>query len=122
MRFTEFSAYFAYSPPIVPSALSNKSSTEACPTGFLAVEPLKITSVRASPRKYLGELSPITHVTASIILDFPQPFGPTTAIKLLGNGMVVGSTNDLKPDILILDKRMWLSLIELVHIMPALRQ
>lgn len=34
-------------------------------------------------------------------LDFPQPLGPTTAHKLLGKITVVGSTNDLKPEIFI---------------------
>ena len=31
------------------------------------------------------------------MLDFPQPFGPTTAHMLLGSVTRVGSTNDLKP-------------------------
>src|SRR5579885_999435 len=102
-RLTEISANLAYSPPIVPSELSKISSTDACPTGLRAVDPLKITSVSASPRKYFGELSPMTQVTASIIFDFPQPLGPTTATRLLGKLMVVGSTKDLKPDILIFE-------------------
>src|SRR5690554_493633 len=50
-----------------------------------------------SPRRYLAELSPITQRTASMILDLPQPFGPTTAVRLVGKGTVVGSTNDLNP-------------------------
>ena len=32
-----------------------------------------------------------------MMLDFPQPFGPTTAHMLLGSVTRVGSTNDLKP-------------------------
>src|SRR3990167_1469997 len=98
----EISVYFAYSPPIVPSVLSKTSSTAACPTGLRALEPLKMTSDIDSPRRCFGELSPITQDTASIIFDLPQPFGPTTAIKLLGKAMVVGSTKDLKPDNFIL--------------------
>src|SRR3990167_7242387 len=98
----EISAYFAYSPPIVLSALSKTSSTEACPTGLRTLEPLKMTSVSDSPRNCLGELSPITQETASITFDLPQPLGPTMAIKLLGREMVVGSTKDLNPDNLIL--------------------
>jgi hypothetical protein len=31
-------------------------------------------------------------------LDLPQPFGPTTAHKLLGKFTLVGSTKDLNPD------------------------
>ena len=30
-------------------------------------------------------------------VDFPQPFGPTTAAMLEGKVTVVGSTKDLKP-------------------------
>ena len=32
-----------------------------------------------------------------MIFDFPQPFGPITPVKLLGNVSVVGSTKVLKP-------------------------
>ena len=32
-----------------------------------------------------------------MMLDLPQPFGPTTAHMLLGSVTRVGSTNDLKP-------------------------
>ena len=39
----------------------------------------------------------MTHRTASIIFDLPQPLGPTTATNWLLNGTTVGSTNDLKP-------------------------
>src|SRR3990167_1379270 len=109
---TDISENLAYSPPIEPSELSNTSSTDACPTGFLALEPLNMTSVNDSPRRYLGELSPMTQVTASIIFDLPQPFGPTIAMSLLGRLMVVGSTNDLKPAILMLESCMFPSLIK----------
>src|SRR5690606_6952826 len=84
-------------PNKVPSLLSKTSSIDAWPTGLRPLEPLKITSVMFSPRKFLAEDSPITQRTASIILDLPQPLGPTTAHKLLGKLTVVGSTNDLKP-------------------------
>jgi len=40
-----------------------------------------------------------------MMLDLPQPFGPTIPIKLLGNLMVVVSTKDLKPESLILLRR-----------------
>jgi hypothetical protein len=40
-------------------------------------------------------------------LDFPQPFGPTTPVKLLGKVTVVGSTNDLKPAIFSLVNRIF---------------
>ncbi|EAZ97876.1 hypothetical protein MELB17_11540 [Marinobacter sp. ELB17] len=57
-----------------------------------------MTSVMDSPRKYLAELSPNTHRTASMMLDLPQPFGPTTAVMFDGKATVVASTNDLNPD------------------------
>jgi len=41
-----------------------------------------------------------------MMLDFPQPFGPTTPVMLVGRCNVVGSTKDLKPDSLIVDRRM----------------
>ena len=56
-----------------------------------------MTSVIDSPRRFFAELSPITQRTASMMLDFPQPLGPTTAAMLLGKLTVVGSTKDLNP-------------------------
>src|SRR5690554_5718222 len=86
---------------MLPSLLSKISSMEACPTGFRPPEPLKMTSVMDSPRRFLAEDSPITQRTASMMLDLPQPLGPTTALRLLGKETVVGSTKDLKPASLI---------------------
>src|SRR5690242_6228066 len=83
------------------------SSTEAAPTGFLAAEPLKITSAMLSPRRCLADSSPITQRTASMTLDLPQPFGPTTPVRLLGKLTCVGSTKDLKPASLILVSRIY---------------
>ena len=76
------------------------------PTGLRVLEPLKITSAIDSPRKCLADDSPITQRTASIILDFPQPFGPMIPTRLLGTWIVVGSTNDLNPASFILVNRM----------------
>src|SRR6478752_8900110 len=81
-----------------PRELSETSSTEARPTGFLSVEPLKITSCMCSPRNCLADDSPRTQRTASITLDLPHPLGPTTPTSWPGTAMVVGSTKDLKPD------------------------
>ena len=69
-------------------------------------EPLKMTSAIESPRRCLAEISPITQRTASMMFDLPQPFGPTTPVRLLGNDTVVGSTKDLKPAILSFVRRM----------------
>ena len=46
-----------------------------------------MTSAIESPRRCLAELSPNTQRTASIILDFPQPLGPMTAVNGLRNGI-----------------------------------
>ena len=89
----------------MPSELSNTNSTEAAPKGLRAEEPLKITSAIDSPRRCFAEISPMTQRTASMILDLPHPFGPTTPVKLLGKVIVVGSTKDLKPAILSFVKR-----------------
>src|SRR5688572_16727822 len=91
---------------MVWSELSKISSTCACDTGLRAEEPAKITSVSESPRSRLAELSPITQRTASMMLDLPQPFGPTTPVMLVGRWSVVGSTKDLKPESLIVERRM----------------
>ena len=99
------SVYLAYWPWSVVSELSNNSSTDAEPTGFLALDPLNITSVIESPRSRLAELSPMTQRTASMTFDLPQPFGPTTPTSELGKSIVVGSTKDLKPASLILLSR-----------------
>jgi hypothetical protein len=53
----------------------------------------------------LAEISPITQRTASMMLDFPHPFGPTTPVRLLGKETFVGSTKDLNPAILSFVKR-----------------
>src|SRR5690606_31810819 len=102
----DISAKAAYSPTRLPSELSKISSMLAWVTGLRVLEPLKMTSVIDSPRRFLAELSPITQRTASMMLDFPQPLGPTTADMLLGKWTVVGSTKDLKPASLMVFRRM----------------
>src|SRR5512145_232056 len=89
----------------MPSALSNTSSTDACPTGLRDPEPLKMTSAIDSPRRCFAEISPMTQRTASMMFDLPQPLGPTTPTRLLGKDTAVGSTNDLKPASLIFVRR-----------------
>ena len=79
---------------------------EAVPTGLRAAEPLKMTSAIESPRRCFAEISPMTQRTASMMFDLPQPFGPTTPVRLLGKLMLVGSMKDLKPASLTLVSRM----------------
>src|SRR3954467_15412430 len=88
-----------------PRLLSKCSSTDARPTGLRSPAPLKITSCIDSPRSSDAFDSPSTQRTASIILDFPQPFGPTTPTSWPGTWKLVGSTKDLNPDNLIEVKR-----------------
>src|SRR5690606_23994636 len=90
---------------MVLSLLSKTSSTLAWPTGLRVLDPLKITSAIESPRNVFAELSPSTQRIASMMLDLPQPFGPTMPIRLLGNLIVVGSTKVLNPASLILLRR-----------------
>src|SRR6185437_6329566 len=78
----------------------------ACPTGLRPDEPEKITSVNASPRRRLAALSPITQRIASMMLDLPQPLGPTMPVRLVGKCSTVGSTKDLKPASLMVERRM----------------
>ena len=57
-----------------------------------------MTSTIDSPLKFFAESSPNTHLIASITLDLPQPFGPTTPTIFVGKDIFVGSTKLLKPD------------------------
>ena len=106
-------AYWAYSPPADPSALSKTISMLAMPTGLRPLEPLKMTSAMDWPRSILADDSPMTQRTASMTLDLPQPFGPTIPTRLLGKGTVVGSTKDLNPASLIRSRRIGLE--QVVH-------
>jgi len=69
--------------------------------GFRSDEPLKITSCIESPRKADARDSPRTQRTASMMFDFPHPFGPTTPTSCPGTLTVAGSTKDLNPASLI---------------------
>ena len=64
-----------------------------------------MTSTIESPRNVFADASPSTQRIASMMLDLPQPLGPTIPIRLLGNLIVVESTKDLKPESLILLRR-----------------
>src|SRR5581483_4424285 len=49
------------------------------PSGLRSRVPAKITSSILVPRKDLADCSPSTQLIASLMLDFPQPLGPTMA-------------------------------------------
>ncbi len=64
-----------------------------------------MTSCIDSPRNSEALDSPKTQRTASMMLDLPQPFGPTTPTSWPGTWKLVGSTKDLNPDNLMEVKR-----------------
>src|SRR5436190_1849931 len=53
------------------------------------------------PRTLSGLCSPSAHSTASVMFDFPQPFGPTMTLTPGENTSRVRSGKDLKPLIVI---------------------
>src|ERR1700682_1813022 len=74
------------------------SETSAKPSGLRVSAPLKMTSAISSPRSDLADCSPRAQRTESSRLDFPQPFGPTTAVTPSWKLKIVLSANDLKPN------------------------
>ena len=87
-------------------SLLKTSSTLARDAGLRVPEPLKMTSIIDSPRSSLALLSPSTQRTASMMLDLPQPLGPTTPTRWPGSWKLVGSAKDLNPESLIELSRM----------------
>src|ERR1017187_4889359 len=65
--------------------------------GLRVSAPSKMTSCIFPPRSAFGLCSPRTQRIASAMLDFPQPFGPTTAVTPGSNDRGRGSANHLKP-------------------------
>src|SRR6202035_3927674 len=81
----------------VPSELSSTISTSASLRACTPCPPPKITSCMDWPRTASGDCSPIAHSTASVTLDLPEPFGPTTTLTPGPNESSVRWGNDLKP-------------------------
>src|SRR3984893_5381777 len=71
--------------------------TSARPSAGRLGVPAKMTSSILPERTELGPWAPRTQATASTMLDFPLPFGPTTTVTPGSNSRVVVSANDLKP-------------------------
>src|SRR5699024_12817651 len=80
-----------------PFELAKINVTSAMFIGLRLLVREKITSFMRPPRKLLADCSPMTQRMASITLDFPLPFGPTTAVTPLLNSIMVGSAKDLNP-------------------------
>ena len=62
---------------------------------------LKITSFECPLLNSETLDSPNTHLTASTMLDFPQPLGPTIPVRPFDNFISAESTKDLNPESLI---------------------
>src|SRR3954471_14759360 len=73
------------------------SRTSARPSGARPEVPAKMTSSILPPRSDLAPCSPITQLSASTTLDFPEPFGPTTQVIPGSKLSVVADANDLNP-------------------------
>jgi hypothetical protein len=69
-------------------------------------EPLKIRSDESEVRIDFIDCSPRTKRIASAIFDFPLPFGPTIPVISLFTSMTVFFAKDLKPEIVIVERRM----------------
>src|SRR6266478_5682324 len=78
------------------------------PAALRPPEPLKMTSIMASPRRLLADCSPSTHLKPSTTLLFPQPLGPT--IPVIGESKTnsVRSAKLLNPCKISFFKRMGL--------------
>ena len=87
-----------------PLALSSTTSTSASLRAWTPCAPAKITSCIDWPRTATGDCSPIAHSTASVMLDLPEPFGPTTTDTPGVKSSRVRSGNDLKP-FRVIDRR-----------------
>ena len=80
-----------------PSLLSITIFTSAKPKDFLFCVPAKIMSSDLEPLSDFILCSPRTHLMASEILLFPEPFGPITAVIPFLNSNTVLSAKDLNP-------------------------
>ena len=71
--------------------------TSESPSARRVAVPLKITFSIFSERSSRARCSPSTHRTASMMFDFPHPFGPTMAVTPGSKWMEVLSAKLLKP-------------------------
>src|SRR3984885_11379192 len=79
------------------SESSSTSSTSAADAALRPGAPPKITSCIGWPRTATGDCSPSAHSTASVMLDLPEPLGPTITLTPGPNSSRVRSGNDLNP-------------------------
>jgi hypothetical protein len=77
--------------------LSRTRVTSAALAPGSVSEPAKINSLIAPARKTPGLCSPSAKSTASVMLLFPEPLGPTMAVTPASSGILTGRANVLKP-------------------------
>src|SRR4051812_20406788 len=98
---------WVYSEGSTPESLLMSKETSAMFRGGLSAVPLKMTSSILLERKALARCSPSTQRMASMMLDLPQPLGPTTEV-MPSPGKLTSTllAKDLNPKILSLLKYM----------------
>ena len=87
----------SYGKEMRPKVLSKISVTSAAPAGSRESEPEKIKSDIEPARKVPGLPSPSANNTASVMLLFPEPLGPTITVIPSESGIRTGRANVLKP-------------------------
>src|SRR4030095_4816121 len=90
--------------------------TSAYPRALRSFVPLNITFSIVELRRTLAFCSPIAHLTASTILVFPQPLGPTIAVIPVSKSTVTLSAKDLNPNISSLLKYNYLTSINFIDL------
>ena len=81
----------------IDAAISRSIETSAIFFEALLEVPLNITSSIPEPRILFADVSPITHLKDSTILDFPHPLGPTIPVRPSSIRKFVLSAKDLNP-------------------------
>src|SRR3954471_13808266 len=95
-----------------PLLLSRMSVTSAKLSAFRESLPANMISSIFAPRRDFADCSPRTHRIASVILLFPLPLGPTTAVTPGTKSTPMRSANDLKPIISSLFRNTFSSLLQ----------
>jgi len=85
----------------VLSELSNTSSTDASAEPLYILFPEKSRFAALAARIDLIDSRPRTKQRASVMFDFPEPFGPTITFIAFSKGMSVFLAKDLNPCIVI---------------------
>ena len=96
LRVTVTSSYSVFRTPSHPPRVM---LTSPMPSGLRVSVPLKMQSSILPPRRALALCSPSTQRTASEILLFPHPFGPTMQVRPRSISIFVLSAKLLKPTI-----------------------